>query len=60
MSPTRHVYPVGDLVPHDTSTSQAVCVCGPDTRPVKNRDGSVDWLLAHHALDGREKKEAAR
>ena len=47
-----HVYPEGDLVEH--VTVGAGCVCGPETRPVKHDDGSIEWVLVHHSLDGRE------
>lgn len=51
------VIPIGDQVDHDTSTAEPACVCGPDTRPATQADGSVGavgWLLVHHSLDGRE------
>ncbi|WP_309049115.1 hypothetical protein [Streptomyces sp.] len=51
---TLHVTPIGDLVGHDTSTAEPDCVCGPETRPVAQGDGSMAWLLVHHSLDGRE------
>lgn len=54
-----HVAPVGDLVGHDTSTSEPDCVCGPRVDPVKRDDGSMGWLIVHHSLDGREKTEAS-
>lgn len=53
-----HVYPLGDLVEHDTGKCEA-CVCGPTPRPVKNDDGSVGWVIVHHSLDGRELREEA-
>ena len=56
---TCHVYPVGDLIEHDTVRG-VTCVCGPETRPVKRDDGSVGWLIVHHSLDGREQTERAR
>ncbi|WP_178880218.1 hypothetical protein [Streptomyces acidiscabies] len=49
-----HVVPIGDLVDH---TSDDDCVCGPRAEPVKGDDGSVDWLMIHHSLDGREQTE---
>jgi len=52
-----HVTPVRDLVDHDTSTAEANWVCGPEARPATHEDGSVGWLLVHHALDGREPAE---
>ena len=50
-----HVTPIGDLTEHDTSTTEADCVCGPTVQPEKREDGSVGWLIVHHSLDGREK-----
>jgi hypothetical protein len=47
-----HVYPINDLVEHDTDGGE--CICGPREKPVKAEDGSVDWLIVHHSLDGRE------
>lgn len=68
-----HVYPLGDRVTvqlggktvsaaieHDTSTSEPDCICGPEVRPEKREDGSVGWLIVHHALDGREQRETAQ
>lgn len=49
---TYHVYPVDDLVDHDTDTED--CICGPTTKPVERDDGSYGWLIVHEALDGRE------
>jgi len=59
MSGVLHVHPQGDLIEHDTSTSEADCACGPETRPVKRGDGSMGWLIVHHSLDGREAGERA-
>lgn len=47
-----HVYPVNDLVAHDTDGRP--CVCGPADVPVERDDGSMGWMVVHHALDGRE------
>lgn len=55
MSDVVHVYPVGDLVEHDTNSDQ--CVCGPEAEAVKRDDGSVGWVVSHHSLDGRERSE---
>jgi hypothetical protein len=52
-----HAVPLGDLIDHDTRTSDSGCPCGPETRPVKRDDGSYGWLLVHHALDNREATE---
>lgn len=49
-----HVRPVGDLVEHELTED---CACGPSAQPVKRDDGSVGWLIVHHALDGREQRE---
>jgi hypothetical protein len=57
VSDVLHVAPVGDLITHDTSTEEAVCVCGPTTKPIKRDDGSVGWLIVHNSLDGRELHE---
>jgi hypothetical protein len=54
MTNTLHVAPLQDQVDHDTSTTEADCVCGPEVRPVTREDGSIGWLLVHHSLDGRE------
>lgn len=51
-----HVFPVDDLVEHDTDGGE--CVCGPRTEPVPREDGSIGWLIRHHSLDGREHHEA--
>lgn len=48
---TVHVYPINDLVEHDTSED---CVCGPEIEPVERDDGSIGWVVKHHSLDGRE------
>ena len=45
-----HVYPLNDLIDHDTEST--MCICGP----------RVDFTLAevlvvHHSLDGRELNE---
>lgn len=57
MGETLHVYPVADLVEHDTESDRADCVCGPDTEPVPCDDGSIGWVITHHSLDGRELHE---
>jgi hypothetical protein len=53
----RHVYPVNDLVEHDTSGEP--CVCGPEMQPVERADGSIGYVVIHHSLDGRELHERA-
>ncbi len=30
------------------------CMCGPRLEPVEREDGSIGWIVAHHALDGRK------
>jgi hypothetical protein len=52
-----HVYPVNDLVEHDTSGEH--CMCGPETQPVERDDGSIGYVVIHHSLDGREQHERA-
>jgi hypothetical protein len=49
---TQHVYPLNDLIEHDTDSDE--CVCGPRAEPVERDDGSMAWLVVHHGLDGRE------
>ena len=46
-----HVVPLGDAVEH---TSDDDCVCGPTAKPIKGEDGSINWIMMHHSLDGRE------
>lgn len=52
-SSTYHVLPVNDLLAHETDDAEGGCVCGPTTEPVEREDGSMAWLIVHHALDGR-------
>lgn len=52
MSEIFHVYPVNDLVEHETTDDD--CVCGPSLEAVPRDDGSMGWLVIHHSLDGRE------
>lgn len=52
---TLHVLPVADLVEHEDEGDD--CICGPTTEPVPAADGSMGWLIVHHSLDGREKRE---
>lgn len=51
-----HVYPLGDLIEHDTNGEQD-CICGPEIIPVERDDGSFGYLVSHHSLDGRELTE---
>ena len=53
---TVHVYPVRDLIEHDTNGAD--CICGPTIEAVFRDDGSNGWLTTHHSLDGRERHEA--
>ena len=53
-----HVYPLADLIEHDTDSDE--CVCGPETIPVERDDGSFGWVISHHSLDGRERYEGER
>lgn len=55
MGQTVHVYPVGDLVDHDT-TGESDCVCGPRVEHVPC-DGPDGWVVVHRSLDGRESAE---
>lgn len=57
MSDTVHVFPNNDLIEHDTDNTEASCVCGPTTRPIKRDDGTVGWVITHNSLDGREAHE---
>ena len=51
---TFHVYPVNDLVSHETEGDG--CVCGPTSELVQAEHGD-EWILIHHSLDGREQSE---
>ena len=50
-----HVHPVSDLIEHETDGGD--CMCGPTTEPVERDDGSIGYVIMHHALDGREHSE---
>ena len=43
----RHIYPLNDLIKHDTDGSD--CICGP--RIFKCAE---EKIMIHHSLDGRE------
>jgi hypothetical protein len=60
MADVLHVYPLGDVVEHDTSTGEPDCACGPQVRPEPQDDGSIGWQIVHHSLDGRELHEGGR
>lgn len=49
-----HVWPLADLIAHDTDTLD--CICGPDLEWVDPKTGEahVVPLVSHHSLDGRE------
>lgn len=50
-----HVLPIGDLVEH---VSDDDCLCGPTAKPIKVDDGSMQWLMIHHSLDGARGRRA--
>jgi len=50
---TWHVLPVDDLIGHTNSED---CICGPEIEPLAH-DGTIDWLVTHYSLDGRENHE---
>jgi hypothetical protein len=45
-----HVHPLHDLIEHYPDD----CICGPTIEPVPRDDGSIGWLISHHALDNRD------
>ncbi len=45
-----HVYPLRDLVAHELDDD---CPCGPRAEPAERGDGSLGFVMVHHALDGR-------
>ena len=49
-----HVYPVNDLIEHDTESED--CICGPRTDFVQTDHGD-GYIILHHSLDGREINE---
>jgi hypothetical protein len=52
---TVHVLPVDDLIAHESDSDD--CPCGPNVQPYEAEDGSISWLVVHHALDRREERE---
>jgi len=54
---TVHVVPIMDRIEHDTDDEEE-CVCGPTSQPAPRSDGSMGWVVVHHSLDGRERREA--
>lgn len=52
-SPTvLHVYPLNDLVGHDTDTG--TCICGPTLEETLTASTVPGLLIIHNSLDGRE------
>jgi hypothetical protein len=45
--------PMGDVFAHEDDET---CPCGPELLRVEHPGGDR-WILAHHALDGREERE---
>jgi len=52
-----HVWPVSDLIIHDTDDDEGNCICGPLVEPVEGHNGYIGWLITHYSLDGREASE---
>lgn len=50
-----HVLPVGDLIEHDTSSTD--CACGPNLTIGENGEIWATPIVTHHSLDGRELQE---
>lgn len=53
------VVPLDDLIAHDNTgeDQDETCVCGPTWKPIDMGNGTIDWMLVHHSLDGRENTE---
>ena len=51
---TLHVLPINDLIDHTDSED---CICGPTIESIQHDDGTTDWIITHHSLDGRENHE---
>lgn len=51
-----HIIPLNDSVTHEHTED---CPCGPEIEPVKTDDGTVNYVISHHSLDGREHLEEA-
>lgn len=49
-SDVQHVYPVNDLLEHDTDADDDRCWCNPRTELV----GATSRIIIHNAFDGRE------
>lgn len=52
-----HVWPLDDLIEHDTQDNDGNCACGPTVEPVEGDNGYIGWVITHHSLDGREQHE---
>ncbi|SDW33374.1 hypothetical protein SAMN04487912_102365 [Arthrobacter sp. cf158] len=52
-----HVWPLDDLIKHDTNDDDGNCACGPTVTPVEGDNGYIGWVITHHSLDGRELHE---
>lgn len=50
-----HVYPVGDLIWHETEAGE--CPCGPEIELVEDENGDMQELVIHYAFDGREQQK---
>lgn len=54
--PNIHIIPLDDCVAHEHNED---CACGPEVVPVETDDGTVNYVIGHHSLDGREHMEEA-
>lgn len=53
MSPEAvHVFPLGDIIDHDTEGMG--CECLPVLTVTEELDQSLRWIILHNALDGRQ------
>lgn len=41
----------GDLITHEVD---ADCPCLPHVVPIERDDGTIGWIVVHHAWDGRQ------
>ena len=48
-----HVIPVFDSISHDVDPD-GDCICGTRIEPNVWDDGTINWMITHFALDGRE------
>lgn len=51
-----HIIPLNDCIVHEHDED---CACGPEVIPIKADDGTVNFVIGHHSLDGREQMEEA-